>query len=196
MSLLSLKMMGGPYCLMVQGSLQVACSQAIPADSWMLEQVSLVRIISIPHQMLQCPLSSHLSSSPDLYSGSVKNFPSWSHVKGSVTWVVALQGPGRSASPLHIVPRGHNHLPTSAWQRNGRMTVEPSSWLQSGLSGKVSVTHGSRGREVSWMARGLSCSHQLAGSGTRLDGVEDRENSICKDNNGKQGGSFREVRGG
>lgn len=46
------------------------------------------------------------------------------------------------------------------------------------------------------MARGLSCSHQLAGSGTRLDGVEDRENSIFKDNNGKQGGSFREVRGG
>lgn len=46
------------------------------------------------------------------------------------------------------------------------------------------------------MARGLSCSHQLAGSGTRLDGVEDRENSICKENNGKQGGSFREVRGG
>lgn len=44
--------MDGPYCLMVQGSLQVACSQAIPADSWMLEQVSLVRIISIPHQML------------------------------------------------------------------------------------------------------------------------------------------------
>lgn len=74
---------------MVQGSLQVVCSQAIPADNWMLEQASLVRIISIPHQMLQCPLSSHLSSSPDLYCGSVKNFPSWRHVKGGVTWVVA-----------------------------------------------------------------------------------------------------------
>ena len=37
---------------------------------------------------------------------------------------------------------------------------------------------------------------KLAGSGTRLDGVEDREKSMCKDNNGKQGGSFREVQGG
>lgn len=31
--------------------LPVACSQAIPADGWMLEQASPVRVVSLPHQM-------------------------------------------------------------------------------------------------------------------------------------------------
>ena len=33
----------------------VACSQTILADGWMLEQVGLFRVISLPHQMPTMP---------------------------------------------------------------------------------------------------------------------------------------------